>query len=91
MSKYQEALVMLAARKKSPSFGRAYQRYGIWYDEQFDHVGNIWYRCAICGEKIVSVFDTTNNIAAIPYAYMKDEAKKHGIRHLRESNLLAFI
>lgn len=87
----KNALILLVLQKLGKPLGLAYQRYGIWYDEQFDGIGNIWFRCAICDTKIASCFDTTNNIAAIPYEEMRIEASKHGIEHLREKNLLVFL
>ena len=90
-----EALVILAARKQGPSLGRAYKRYSIWYNEQhepFEGGLDVWWRCAICEEKIVSFHpDTPSNITCYRYDWMKEEAVKHGMKHLKDNNLLPFL
>lgn len=77
-------LVSLAARKS----GKTYEKHGIWYEAQFDWGKEAWYFCYVCQERII-----TYPIADTPYPWhgLEEVVKKHGMQHLRSSNLLPFL
>jgi hypothetical protein len=88
----KKVLVALAVRKigrtHSERTAKAYDECSVWYEEQFETDKDVWYLCCICGEKIVS-YPVDRYVIARPL--MISAAEKHGIQHLKESNLLPFL
>lgn len=71
---------------------RAGSKYDVWYGESWDGLfandGKSRYTCLICQEEFVSY-----PLSIIAYAKEDSikRAKEHGIKHLKESNLLVFL
>lgn len=74
------------AKRNGCEYERAW--YGEYWDGFFTGKSDAWYKCFICGEKICSYpIDSLGHTKWL----MIEEAKKHGMQHLKEKGLLIFM
>lgn len=91
---YDDVLVDLAVRQitreKGSHFAAAYKRYYIWH-ERWLIENSVHYHCYICGKNFASASFDSGFTMQSEYERMDKEARVHGINHLKEMNLLAFV